>query len=191
MKSLGGPSSFMQFLLPGTVSPELNSSPGCVARGFGMPPARRNRSFCFAIRRPTNSVSTRRGVPRRCSPFSGRSDLFLRCRARSDSATCSSFGARCLPCSVQSVSSSRLRGFALTPRFMTPTRRFTKFIGRSETRSSVTRRPRRGSSRGMPHEDCDPPAESYDAGVVQERHYALNWLIGYCGQDWDNITTDT
>ncbi len=43
----------------------------------------------------------------------------------------------------------------------------------------------------MPHEDCDPPAESYDAGVVMERHHALNWLIGYCGQDWDDITTDT
>jgi hypothetical protein len=43
----------------------------------------------------------------------------------------------------------------------------------------------------MPHEDCDPPAESYDSGVVQEHHYALNWLIGYCGQDWDDITTDT
>lgn len=43
----------------------------------------------------------------------------------------------------------------------------------------------------MPHEDCDPPVESYDAGVVQERHHALNWLIGYCGQDWDDITTDT
>jgi hypothetical protein len=43
----------------------------------------------------------------------------------------------------------------------------------------------------MPWEDSDPPAESYNAGVVQERHYALNWLIGYCGQDWDHITTDT
>jgi hypothetical protein len=43
----------------------------------------------------------------------------------------------------------------------------------------------------MPHPDFDPPAESYDGGVVQERHYALNWLIGYCGQDWDDITTDT
>lgn len=43
----------------------------------------------------------------------------------------------------------------------------------------------------MPVEDCDPPAESYDSGVVQERHHALNWLIGYCGQDWDDITTDT
>jgi hypothetical protein len=43
----------------------------------------------------------------------------------------------------------------------------------------------------MPHEDVDPPADSYDSGVVEERHYALNWLIGYCGQDWDEITTDT
>ena len=43
----------------------------------------------------------------------------------------------------------------------------------------------------MPIEDCDPPAESYGSGVVQERHHALNWLIGYCGQDWDDITTDT
>lgn len=40
-------------------------------------------------------------------------------------------------------------------------------------------------------EDCEPPVEVYDAGVVQERHHALNWLIGYCGQDWDDITTDT
>ncbi len=43
----------------------------------------------------------------------------------------------------------------------------------------------------MPVADCEPPAESYNAGVVQERHYALNWLIGYCGQDWDDISTDT
>jgi len=43
----------------------------------------------------------------------------------------------------------------------------------------------------MPVEDCEPPVEVYNAGVVQERHYGLNWLIGYCGQDWDDITTDT
>lgn len=30
-----------------------------------------------------------------------------------------------------------------------------------------------------------------DAGVVMERHYALNWLIGYMDQDWDDISTDT
>ncbi len=30
-----------------------------------------------------------------------------------------------------------------------------------------------------------------DPGVVMERHYALNWLIGYRDQDWDDILTDT
>ena len=30
-----------------------------------------------------------------------------------------------------------------------------------------------------------------DGGVVMERHYALNWLIKYMDQDWDNISTDT
>lgn len=30
-----------------------------------------------------------------------------------------------------------------------------------------------------------------DKGVVYERHYALNWLIGYMNQDWDDISTDT
>ncbi|WP_371258328.1 DUF4272 domain-containing protein [Bradyrhizobium sp. WSM471] len=27
--------------------------------------------------------------------------------------------------------------------------------------------------------------------MTQERHYALNWLIGYHEQAWDNVTTDT
>ncbi|NGZ78240.1 DUF4272 domain-containing protein [Saccharibacillus sp. VR-M41] len=30
-----------------------------------------------------------------------------------------------------------------------------------------------------------------DAGVVYERHRSLNWLIGYMGQEWDHVTTDT
>ncbi|SDX37195.1 DUF4272 domain-containing protein [Celeribacter indicus] len=30
-----------------------------------------------------------------------------------------------------------------------------------------------------------------DPGVVCERHYAFNWLIGSSGRDWDHITTDT
>ena len=30
-----------------------------------------------------------------------------------------------------------------------------------------------------------------DPGVTKERHYALNWLIGYNGQAWDHVTTDT
>lgn len=36
----------------------------------------------------------------------------------------------------------------------------------------------------------DKPA-GLDPGVVLERHYALNWLIGYMGQEWDDISTDT
>lgn len=36
-----------------------------------------------------------------------------------------------------------------------------------------------------------PPVEIYDAGVVKERHHALNWLTGYFGQEWDEVTTDT
>lgn len=27
--------------------------------------------------------------------------------------------------------------------------------------------------------------------VIKERHYAINWLTGYCGQQWDDVTTDT
>ncbi len=27
--------------------------------------------------------------------------------------------------------------------------------------------------------------------VVRERHHALNWIVGYCNQTWDEITTDT
>jgi len=30
-----------------------------------------------------------------------------------------------------------------------------------------------------------------DPGVTKERHYALNWLIGYDEQAWDDVTTDT
>jgi hypothetical protein len=35
------------------------------------------------------------------------------------------------------------------------------------------------------------PADGVDPGVVVERHHALNWLIGYGGQAWDDISTDT
>lgn len=27
--------------------------------------------------------------------------------------------------------------------------------------------------------------------VTMERHHALNWLVGYLGQEWDDVTTDT
>ena len=30
-----------------------------------------------------------------------------------------------------------------------------------------------------------------DSSVVYERHYALNWLIKYMDQEWDNVSTDT
>ena len=30
-----------------------------------------------------------------------------------------------------------------------------------------------------------------DPSVVLERHYSLNWLIGYMEQEWDDISTDT
>jgi hypothetical protein len=36
----------------------------------------------------------------------------------------------------------------------------------------------------------DVPA-GLDPGVTYERHYALNWLVGYLDQEWDHITTDT
>lgn len=35
------------------------------------------------------------------------------------------------------------------------------------------------------------PKDSVDIDVVQERHHAINWVTGYCGLDWDEVTTDT
>lgn len=34
-------------------------------------------------------------------------------------------------------------------------------------------------------------SELLDEGVIRERHRALNWLIGYLNQDWDDVRTDT
>lgn len=36
----------------------------------------------------------------------------------------------------------------------------------------------------------DSPA-GLDGGIVMERHHALNWLMGYLDQEWDDVTTDT
>jgi Domain of unknown function (DUF4272) len=36
-----------------------------------------------------------------------------------------------------------------------------------------------------------PAPANMDAGVVYERHYALNWLIRYQNQDWDSVSADT
>lgn len=33
--------------------------------------------------------------------------------------------------------------------------------------------------------------KALDCEIVVERHRALNWLIGYNGQDWDDVSTDT
>ena len=34
-------------------------------------------------------------------------------------------------------------------------------------------------------------SSSENPGVVRERHYGLNWLIGYGADDWDSVPTDT
>ena len=36
-----------------------------------------------------------------------------------------------------------------------------------------------------------PVPAKLEGGVVHERHYILNWLIGYLNQDWDDVSTDT
>jgi hypothetical protein len=33
--------------------------------------------------------------------------------------------------------------------------------------------------------------QEVNAGVVYERHYALNWLVNYGDQDWDDVSCDT
>lgn len=35
------------------------------------------------------------------------------------------------------------------------------------------------------------PPTGLNPSVTLERHYALNWLIGYMDQDWDDVSTDT
>lgn len=36
-----------------------------------------------------------------------------------------------------------------------------------------------------------PAPGNMDKGIVFERHYALNWLINFLQESWDNVTTDT
>jgi hypothetical protein len=36
----------------------------------------------------------------------------------------------------------------------------------------------------------EPPSK-VEGGVVMERHYVLNWLVGYMDQPWDDVSTDT
>lgn len=36
-----------------------------------------------------------------------------------------------------------------------------------------------------------PPRYAVDIEIIQERHRAINWVIGYEGVSWDEVTTDT
>jgi hypothetical protein len=36
-----------------------------------------------------------------------------------------------------------------------------------------------------------PPCELVEIEIVQERHHAINWVTGYEGLPWDQVTTDT
>jgi NADPH-dependent 2,4-dienoyl-CoA reductase/sulfur reductase-like enzyme len=36
-----------------------------------------------------------------------------------------------------------------------------------------------------------PAALNVDLEIIQERHHAINWVIGYDALDWDEVTTDT
>lgn len=36
-----------------------------------------------------------------------------------------------------------------------------------------------------------PAPAGLDGGVVKEWHYALNWLIGYMDEEWDDVSVDT
>jgi hypothetical protein len=36
-----------------------------------------------------------------------------------------------------------------------------------------------------------PFPDGLDGDLIYERHHALSWLTGYCGQDWGDVTTDT
>jgi hypothetical protein len=33
--------------------------------------------------------------------------------------------------------------------------------------------------------------QGFDKDVAFFRHYGLSWVVGYCGQAWDEITPDT
>jgi len=36
-----------------------------------------------------------------------------------------------------------------------------------------------------------PMPANLDIGIIQERHHAINWVIGYDSLPWDEVTTDT
>ncbi|WP_354413881.1 DUF4272 domain-containing protein [Variovorax atrisoli] len=41
--------------------------------------------------------------------------------------------------------------------------------------------------RRMSRPNYQPSVSAVDEGVVRERHHAINWLVGYCGQSWDDV----
>jgi hypothetical protein len=53
---------------------------------------------------------------------------------------------------------------------------------------------RRGPCRGADDRgraSGQPAPHGVDWEIVVERHPALNWLLGYQGQEWDDVSTDT
>lgn len=36
-----------------------------------------------------------------------------------------------------------------------------------------------------------PTEPAVDIEIIQERHHAINWLVGYSADNWDDVTTDT
>lgn len=36
-----------------------------------------------------------------------------------------------------------------------------------------------------------PPRTPVDIEIIQERHHAINWVIGYDSAPWDEVTADT
>jgi hypothetical protein len=41
------------------------------------------------------------------------------------------------------------------------------------------------------HQLTGLPIPELEAGVIQEWHKAANWMVRYCEEDWDDVTTDT
>ncbi len=35
-----------------------------------------------------------------------------------------------------------------------------------------------------------PTRMPVDVHIIHQRHYAINWIMGYLGQDWDDVTPD-
>lgn len=60
-----------------------------------------------------------------------------------------------------------------------------ELIGMADSMLALHWEARDARIKGRP---SDPPV---DMEIIQERHHAINWIIGYDGLDWDDVTTDT